>query len=301
MTRDISSQGIITYGGNNDGLVLKSDFENVTKNPDGTLNFYDVGGHLVQQYWDNSGAGTEIWIEGLDANRLPGGSTPYSGTRCLGLATTTSTAYRSQLDVYLMRCKDANNNPMITDEWYYNGWFFLPPNWSLNSTGWRWYEIGDPYQDIVGNSGMYYPQMAVHILQPNHSVQVYDIELTERNPEGLTQISVYHNFPLPLGRWFKVEWYVHCDTSSTLDGSGNLVPNNDSIIRVWMDGIKVIDSHGTDFSKPLIKSGMTGYLGVSTPTENYITVSKVYYGESPEPQPKQIWVDDIELWNRMPP
>jgi hypothetical protein len=272
MTRDISSQGIITYGGNNDGLVFKSDFENgvtTTRPPSAgnSIHFNDVNGNPVPVWWDisNTNADSDIWIEGLDYNRLPTGVQPHSGTRCVGLSVNQPPAYRSQVDTYIKN--------LVGNEYYCKGWYYFPTTWTMN-TG-----------DAAIRAGNYFSFVGLYIHDPDWSTIIelqvhlqnvvpwngkYFLSVSWRGPSSYTpEWNTFQWTPI-LGRWFPVEWYCKMG-----DGIG--------VLKVWVDGVLVCD-----------RSSLT------IPTSPYIVFPQVYYDTS-DGNSKTIWLDDIELWNRMPP
>jgi len=259
----LSSQGRVIYDGHY-GLTLKysTDFENVIKTEEYSLNLT-----IPNYIYTQGDGGARVWIEGVDRTTL--GITPHSGNRCLGMEVTDlSLSRRAQLDVYI-----GQYAPLTGDEYYFKGWYFLPPDWTIDTSdeavvAGNYYSIANPFSNIPNFSPMV--EIELHPGRAGNSWDgTFDLAVTYRSDEYYPNWSVYENFPWMAlrGRWFPIEWYVK-------------MHDNVGIVRVWVDGTLICDKSE-----------------VALPKDQgpYIVIGKVYYGIT-DPYSKQLWVDDIEIY-----
>ena len=249
--------------------VFSSGFEDIVKT--GTnLNFTGLNNFMFFQ-----GAGSGAWIEGLDRNTPA--FTSHQGSRSLGLEVNSTIAEtkRSQLDLYL------DSSGLVGDEYYFRAWYYLPSNWVLNGTAYdNWLAFGDPYISYptfrpLTEVGVEHPQ---HLGVINPRYDVY-LEYAPGQPFGTTNnlnrtFYTFHDFPFSslLGNWFKIEWYVKRSDSWN------------STITVWLNNIVI--ANATDRRLTI---GQWWYL----------VAAKIYYSAA-DPNPKKMWIDDLEIWDAMP-
>lgn len=259
----ISSQGRVVYDGHY-GLTLKysTDFENVVKTDEYSLNLT-----IPNYIYTQGDGGARVWIEGLDTTTL--GITPHSGSRCLGLEVTDlSLSRRAQLDVYI-----GQYAPLTGDEYYFKGWYFLPPDWTIDTSdeavvAGNYYSIANPFSNLPSFNPIV--EIELHPGRVGNTWDgTFDLAVTYRGDKWYPDWSVYDNFPWMAlrGRWFPIEWYVKMHDTA-------------GIVKVWVDSVLVCDKSG-----------------VALPKDQgpYIVIGKVYYGTM-DPYSKQLWVDDLEIY-----
>jgi hypothetical protein len=239
--------------------VYSTDFENVTVLDANRLNL----GIDARFYFEGEG-GASMWMEGLD--RKTPGFTCHSGTRCLGMELTNITKSRRN-EFNIMHLEN-----LVGDELFISVWLYLPAGWKLQPPNGDWYEIVNPYcTDVPSNL----PCTAIQIFQTSPT-PTFDMDLMQRDTsDNLTHLQNVANYPLPLGRWFNVQYYVYRNISN-------------GAIKVWIDGALLYNVTGISTKNPSIAQWFT-------------TPAKIYYGKSDTFSPYRMWVDDLEIYNTLPP
>jgi hypothetical protein len=261
-SKTIGSQGSIGYGG---GLTLKyaTDFENVVKTDEHRLSL------PIDNWFEFQGeGGARMWIEGLD--RITPGITPHSGSRCIGMELTDITkSSRNEFNILGL-------NSLVGQEIFVSVCLYLPADWGLFDPGWNWYEIANP---MFSYGPSYLPYWAVHIVKPPS----YCIDIDTRGLDGqiVTMVETplgsvvqdpQNPYPLPIGKWFNLQYYV-------LRSSGSGVA--DGAVKVWIDGKVVCDLSGV-----VTKGG----------ADWFTTVAKIYGSLVQSAMPYRIWVDNLSIY-----
>ena len=201
--------------------------------------------------------GAAMWMEGLDRNTP--GITCHSGSRCVGMELTDITkSRRNEFNIL--------SNALVGSKYSVSVWLYLPKGWGLHVPGidYNWYEIANPYMHANGA-----PYTAIWIRQPNITQPNLNLEVGGRNPQGnQLQVDQIKDFPLPIGRWFNLQYYVSLDSTN-------------GAIEVWVDGKLVCDRTG------LQTEGTADWL---------TTIAKIYYDTRDTFSTYQIWVDDLEIY-----
>ncbi|MGA2462595.1 MAG: hypothetical protein ABSF82_14350 [Candidatus Bathyarchaeia archaeon] len=245
--------------------IYRTDFENVTlKYPephnDNGLNM-GIPNSLVYGNYVQPGGAT-AWMEGLD-KKTPG-FTCHSGTRCLGMELFNIT--KSRRDEFNIE----NLNALTGDQAFVSVWLYLPANWqTYTPSGSSWYELVNPY---FTSSGSY---SAIYIIQtpPSHNFELQVAYQDANNVEHWLYDNL--NFPLPVGRWFQVQYYV-------------LKSSTNGILRIWFDGQLITD-----------RSGLQN-VTMGSAEKWSTTPAKIYYSTNDMFSPYRIWVDDLEIWKTQP-
>lgn len=209
----ISSYEIASFGAvDNSGgytLIYRTDFENIVKSSSTTLNMpisHEFGLGAVSN-------GARMWMEGLDENH---GITPHSGSRCVGMETTTSE--RNEFNIY-------NIQNLAGQAYYISLWMYLPTGWNIPAS--HWYSLNAPLQ---GMDSPWLPAVEVH---PNNWDNQLSIDLDSHISGGTwTTLDTVSGLP-PIGEWFKFSYYVKLSTSQ-------------GIIRVWINDVEVLSASGVD-------------------------------------------------------
>lgn len=247
--------------------IYSTDFENVTllypePHNDNWLNMGIPNSIVYQNYVQSQPGGATVWMEGLDRNTS--GITCHSGTRCLGMELFNITkSRRNEFNIVAM-------NNLTGNQGFVSVWLYLPANWQTYApSGSSWYALVDLYFTPSPNTSW----ASIYIVQtpPSHNFEVevayYDTNIVEH--------WLYNNndFPLPVGRWFNVQWYV---LRSTTNGR----------LAVWLDGQLLEDTSG---------------FNTGSPTSWFTTPGKIYYNQnSNNTSPYYLWVDDLQIYSRQP-
>jgi hypothetical protein len=300
---EIGSSGLVNYGAT---PVFSTGFENVVANygSGNPINFTNMG--LV--YVTSGGSGGSYWIEG--ANKITPGFTPYDGSRCMGLNTTSTSNYRSQMDWYIYDVLGTS------DAYYVSFWEYLPSNYlttfnSISVTGGdhlRWMVIGG---DLVQDDSYigYFPQIELHLEQNSTTPSIYQLHLDERlwyawyNGYDIGPIAVVNNFNASslAGKWFNVAWYVHEDSSLTINSTGMIVPNGDSQIIVWLNGQQTMTVSASQMPIPIPQNNIAGlYSPGNRANTIYNTIGKIYWGDGSPNSTTTEFIDDVQIWNIKP-
>ena len=244
-------------------LVYRTDFEGVTKRDANRLN---MG---IDNWFEFQGdGGAAMWMEGLDRNTP--GITCHSGSRCVGMELTDITkSRRNEFDIEGLQS-------LVGDELFVSVWLYYPAEWQLHlppdlpQHPTNWWTLVDPF---FADSPAYLPYGEVHVMQKDSTLQVFDLDFDIRNINSdLVTLKEVPHYPLPLGRWFNVQYYVsHHETNGTM--------------RVWIDGV-------------LLFNGMNISTKNSSIADWFTTPAKIYYDTRDTFSPYQIWVDDLEIYNR---
>jgi hypothetical protein len=231
-------------------LVYHEDFESASVVGDHTLDI-EIG-HKFE--FDGEG-GASMGIETDFAK---------SGGRCVEMELSDITiSKRNQFEL-------TGISDYVGDEMYSKVWLYLPPNWGVNSGAQdNWYTISTAYQENGING---YPYMDVLIKQPDPAQEVYNIEVSGKDPYGNpVVVGQYLNFPLKRGSWFTLDIYlVRHETAGA--------------IRVVMDNIEIVDKEnivtkvGEDWS---------------------MSIAKIHHDPA-DTNPHKIWVDDLSLYTGVP-
>jgi hypothetical protein len=215
---------------------------------------------IAHQFTYGAGGAT-FWMEGLDRKTF--GITCHSGSRCVGMELTDITkSRRNEFNIPL--------NEMVGDEIFVSVWLYLPADYQLHGPEPQWETLIVPYQ-AAGSP--WQPSAAVHTTQtPLSSAFGLTVDYTAYDGSVGT-ISAYNNFPLPRGRWFQCQYYVK---HSPTDGA----------LKVWVDGILIIDKSG---------------FATAHSNEEWLTsIAKIYYNDRDTFSPYRIWVDDLQIYNKIP-
>jgi hypothetical protein len=249
------------------GPVYQTDLEGVVQSGGSGMS-----GFGLPYYFDF--AGGDFWIEG-QSKQTPG-VTCHSGSRCLGLevASPSSSAYRSQLDAYPQLAG------IVSNEYYYSTWVYLPADFNLKWLGtYNWFSMGVLFYDASAFTN----KLEVMIANTDSSRTAWNAQLEYVPPDsyggqGNRTFYVYHNFPLPLGRWFQMEWYLKINSGW----------NSHAI--VWLDHTKIADVSNLLLTPEYASSRGTWY----------DTLAMIYFDGSQDSGAKKIWYDDMQISNTMP-
>jgi hypothetical protein len=238
--------------------VFSTDFENVTKLNDNQLN---MG---ISNWFEFTGSGgASMWMEGLDRHTID--ITCHSGSRCVGLeVTNVGKSQRSQFAIEHLE-------NLVGNELFVSVWLYLPADWRLHAPN-DWYELVNPFYT---DAPSYLPYAAVHIFQPDLTKRIFNIALDVRDiSRVLHTYAQINNYPLPVGRWFNLQYYVYHDATN-------------GIVKVWIDGSMLWDIE-------------------NLPTENssnpqwFTTVAKIYYNTNDTYSPYRVWADDLQIYGQNP-
>jgi len=244
--------------------VFSTDFENVTRRSPNLLN---SGG--IQDLFEYGGrGGARMWMEGLD--RETPGITCHSGSRCVGMELTDiAESRRNEFNIII---RPSNLEDLIGNELFVSVWLYLPADWRLHSA-YDWYELANPF--FTGGP-TYLPYAALHILQPDITTDVFNLDFDVRDISGtIRTLGQIVNYPLPRGRWFNLEYFVFRHPT-------------EGIVRVWIDGTLLFNVNHLSTEDPSITSWFT-------------TPAKIYYDPSDKFSPYRIWVDDLAIYNILVP
>jgi hypothetical protein len=258
----IGSQGSIDYGPSTITLKYETDFENIVK-----VDPHYLSLPILHRFTFADGYGN-VWMEGLDRNS---GITPHSGSRCVGMELTEldlSGGPRNEFNIVGL-------NSLVGQELFVSVWLYLPANWGLFDPNWNWYSIADP---MFEQSSTYLPYWVIFIVNPPS----YNIYIATRGLDGqlvtMAQTppgSVVRDppaYPLPLGRWFNLQYYVkHSSGSGVADGA----------VKIWIDGKVVCELSN------VVTSGGDDW---------FTTPAKIYGSLVQSGMPYKIWVDDLEIY-----
>jgi hypothetical protein len=251
-------------------LVYSTDFGNVNLNyaephNDNSLSMAVSNAIIYDTYnYGATGPGATSWIEGSD--KTTPGVTCHSGSRCLGMELFDIT--KSRRNEFAIQGLDAQ----VGNQIYVSVWLYLPPGWQTHTpSGSSWYEIADMYAGSLGASYSPYGEIIIAQTPPSPN---FELQVNYVTPDdAIHYLYVNSNFPLPIGRWFNLQYYV---LRSTTNGR----------VVVWLDGQLLVDASGFD-------------TGSGSP--DWFTVpAKIYYNQNDSSSPHRIWVDDLEIWTREP-
>ncbi len=201
-----------------------------------------------------------------DGSKRPNSPVPHSGNRAVCLEITKG--HRNEFNLM-------NMQNLVQKELYISVWLYLPANFQMHMPNGNWFEIANP----LITAETFAPYFALHIsqesTQPEFSLQLYQRDIN-RDPKVLKNIP---NIDLPRGRWFNLQYYVYHD-------------DTDGVIKVWFDdpmmqNQPIIEVSGVDMAK--------------SSEAWYTTIAKIYHDPKDTYSPYQLWVDDLEIWNGMPP
>lgn len=253
-------------------LIYKTDFENIVKLSEDTSS-------IPIPHRFNTGSGIpcgSFWMEGLDRYS---GITPHSGSRCVGMEVTDLTVSDIRNEFNIL---DLTN--LVGSELFVSVWLYLPANWGLFDPGWNWYALASPMFSPYDPT--YLPYWELHIVKPPSYCMDIDTRGLDRVIHTIFETplgSVVRDppaYPLPRGRWFNLKYYV-------LRGSAGGAA--DGAVKVWIDDRVVCDLSGI----------VTGGHVVG---ENWGTCPADIYGSLTQVgMPYKLWVDDLEIWDGMPP
>jgi len=203
----VESQGIIEYDG---GLTLKyaTDFENIIKTSSTTLSMsisHEFGLGAVS-------GGARIWMD--DGSSETNSPTPHSGSRCVGMETTTSE--RNEFNIYSIQ-----NLVSPSTEYYVSEWLYLPVGWTIPSS--HWYSI---CADLQALADPYLPRSEI-ILNNWDNINKIDLGTVANGV-----VDTYYSLP-PIGQWFKFAYYVKLSTTA-------------GIIKVWINNEEILSASGID-------------------------------------------------------
>jgi hypothetical protein len=186
-------------------LKYETDFENIIQTSPYTLS-------MPISHSFNLGAvsgGARIWMD--DGSSETNSPTPHSGSRCVGMETTTSE--RNEFNILDIQ-------DLASSEYYVSVWLYFPVGWQIPAS--HWYSMGQPFQ---GQDSPWLPMSAVH---PNNWGGVNSVDIDYNTPPNLVTLSHVAGYLPPVGRWFKFEFYVYMHPTQ-----GKL--------KVWIDGNLMCD------------------------------------------------------------
>lgn len=262
-------------------LVYSTDFESATIGY-GSWNLDGVD-PLSTYISMGDGRGRQ-WIEGLDevtTDLVMEGNQQFlqmpGSTRCIGGEQADASMARSEMAIY--PAGGGGDNPasqLVGDEFFIRFWRLLPTDWALNSPINRW-SILLQVSDVIPPANC--PFLGWFVFE-NPSPDFPDLPVGEKwavlqgrdeNLQPISPLAIYKNFDLPLGRWFKVEWYMF---RHPVDG----------VIKCWVDGVLIFDVSG-------IKTKSVDYYEIG--------IAKIYYDSSDDTR-HRTWIDNLEIWDSLP-
>ncbi len=213
--------------------------------------------------FDNSAA--SMFMD--DGSKRPNSPVPRSGNRDVCLEITEG--YRNEFNLM-------NMQNLVQKELFVSVWLYLPVDFQMHLPNGNWFEIANPFV----TAETFTPYFALHISQestaPEFSLQLYQRDVN-RDPCVLKDI---YSIDLPRGRWFNLQYYVYHDATN-------------GVIKVWLDDPAMQN-------QPIIEVNDVD-MASSSSTAWYTTIAKIYHDPKDTYSPYQLWVDDLEVWNGMPP
>jgi hypothetical protein len=241
-----TQHSILTSGtiANQANLVFSTSFENVEKIRDQELN-------LSIAHWfytlDHDHASMEI-----------DSSIAHIGSKCLKLEVTNMMlAQRAEFNIV-----DLQN--LVGQECTIIEWIYLPSDYGFHN-----YDIDYNWNALFAIGQMvspWQPYFEFHIYQRDLDIQNFDLGLITRDrDDDIHLLQRTNDFPLPIGRWFKLK--VHID-------------RNNGELDIWVDNILFYSGTGLDFGDTTVWKA---------------SLLKIYMN-SDEPEIQNIWLDDIRIY-----
>lgn len=234
--------------------ICNVDFENSTKIDNVQL---DLSPCPIGNSFSLDPGGARMWIEtGLS----------HSGSKSVGMEVSDQAkSRRNEFNFF-----DMQN--VVGDKLSVSEWLYLPADFGAqpSGVGWNWFELVVFFSEEPANA----PYMTLTLYQFDTGKQAFDLAINEWDVNNVKHVHAYYkNYPLPLGRWFNVQFYLFRH------------PTN-GILMVWLDGHVLCD-----------ESGLTTKVA-----ESYFTsVAKIYTVEG-DKSPRRIWVDDLQIYKgEVPP
>lgn len=202
-----------------------------------------------------------------DGSMRPNSPTPHSGNRMVGLEITGG--HRNEFNLM-------NMQNLVQKELFISVWLYLPSDFHMQMSKTNWFEIANP----VITAETFSPYFALHINQktehPDFGLQLYYRDVN-RDPYVLRDIP---RIDLQRGRWFNLQYYIYHDST-------------EGVIKIWFDDPMMQN-------QPIIN---VDGIAMSNPDSSawYTTIAKIYHDPDDTHSPYRLWVDDLEVWNGMPP
>jgi hypothetical protein len=219
----------------------------------------------IENYFVLDGSTGDTFID--DGSMRDNSPVPHSGKKSVCLEVTNG--YRNEFNLM-------NMQNLVDKELFISVWLYLPSDFKMHMNNGNWFEIVNP----VMTADTFVPYFALHINQHNEKTE-FGLQLYHRdvNQEALV-IKQIPDVDLPRGRWFNLQYYVYHD-------------DRNGIIKIWFDD-------PTMEKQPIINiEGLDMY---SPTTEDwYTTIAKIYHDPQDTYSKYRLWVDDLEIWNGLPP
>ncbi len=255
-----------------DGLVFSTDFENVIKQNRTSLN---MG---IPNSFAFNGANVSMWVEGLD--RVTPGFVSHSGNKSVGMEVING--YRNEFNII-------NMQNFVGKQFWITVWLYLPLDWQLHwvdSHNFNWYALCDTFMASKEAIPVpYYPYNEVYIHQPNvgsNSPDFYiDTDIRDNTGSGEVVTPLGGNatnldhFPLPLGQWFNLTYFVDRDAYN-------------GAVAIWLNDQCIASKTGVKTSNMINDAFFT-------------TIAKIYHDRADTYSGYKIWVDDLEIHNNQLP
>ena len=236
--------GTVQYG----ELVYMNDFEDSKK-----LNEVRLNLNIPHEFVYEGEGGARMWVEDSFA---------HSGAQCIGVEV---------FDISKSRRNEFNIDHLETltgDEYSVSVWLFFPTDFSLNVPGvdWNWMEFLVLSEDV--NPPAYLPILRLQLTQSNIARENLDISINLLDVNGIAHVlDRVNDFPLPLGEWFSVHYYVNRNPSQ-------------SNAKVWINGLLLFDVYD---------------IPIKEVDSFFTTIAKVYYDEY-DTVAHRIWADDLRIF-----
>ncbi len=219
----------------------------------------------IDNYFDFDGENVEVFMD--DGTLKENSPTPHSGNRdvCLDV----DSGYRNEFNLI-------NMENLVDNELFISVWLYLPEDFQMSLSGENWLEIIDP---LFTASPAYAPYFAVMVTKSTLD-SGYGLRLVQRDVNNVFSVlQEVSYFDLPVGRWFNLQYYVYRDAT-------------EGVIKVWIDdparqNDPILEKNSLHMTNPEVGGWFT-------------TIAKIYHDILDE-SVYRLWVDDLEVWNGLPP
>jgi hypothetical protein len=219
----------------------------------------------IDNYFDFDGSNVTVFMD--DGTLREDSPAPHSGHRdvCLDV----DSGYRNEFNLI-------NMENLVDSELFISVWLYLPKDFQMSLSQDNWLELIDP---LFTASPAYAPYFAVMVTRST-SDSGYGLRLVQRDVNNV--FSVLQTVPyidLPVGQWFNIQYYVFRDATN-------------GVIKVWLNdparqNDPILDKSDLHMTNPNVNGWFT-------------TIAKIYH-DIQDKSTYRLWVDDLEVWNGLPP